>query len=292
MERGWAIKFVLAPTLVALFLSHAATAEPQPAPAEIVHIPAWRLACRLINDGLFEEAAWTHLPSIGVKYIFMSVPPRDQVEATRERLSAHGLKALVLRGDADLSKNSAVDVLAGQLAICEELGVKFMFLSIKGHWPDKETVYARLRRAGEAARKHGVVIALETHPELGTNADIHLQTMKAINHPNVRVNFDTGNITYYNKNTDAATELKKIIKYVATVEIKDHSGKFETWDFPTLGKGAVDIPAVLRILRENRFAGPITIEVEGVKGVSRNEAQTKSDIAASVKYLRSLAKFD
>jgi len=61
--------------------------------------------------------------------------------------------------------------------------------------------------------------------------------MRRINHPNVRVNFDTGNITYYNNKADVVAELKKIIDYVATVELKDHNGQDLTWNFPALGHG-------------------------------------------------------
>ena len=127
---------------------------------------------------------------------------------------------------------------------------------------------------------------------MGTNGDVHLETMKQIDHPNIRVNFDAANITYYNKNTDACTELKKIIDYVATVELKDHNGEYETWNFPTLGTGVVDIPGVLKILKEHNYAGPITMEVEGIKGVEWDEATTKKAIADSAAYLRSLGKFD
>jgi inosose dehydratase len=108
----------------------------------------------------------------------------------------------------------------------------------------------------------------------------------------VRVNFDTGNIHFYNRGTDAPTELGKIIDYVATVELKDHNGEYESWHFPALGRGRVDIPAVLRILRAHRYAGPITIEIEGVRGVARSQAEIEKDIADSVAYLRSLAAFE
>ena len=115
--------------------------------------------------------------------------------------------------------------------------------------------------------------------------------MEKINHPNIRVNFDTANIHYYNKNTDAPTELKKIIDYVATVEIKDHNGEYEGWYFPALGEGIVDIPEVLRILDEHGYTGPITMEIEGIKGIEWDEATTKKNIAISAAYLRSLHKF-
>ena len=115
--------------------------------------------------------------------------------------------------------------------------------------------------------------------------------MKQINHPNVRMNFDTGNIHFYNRETDAAAELLKIIDYVATVELKDHSGKYKEWNFPALGRGVVDFPKVLRILREHGYAGPMTVEVEGVKGIEMNEAETKRYVAQSVDYVRSLGRF-
>ncbi len=251
--------------------------------------PTNLLACRLTNYGNFQDAAWTHLPSIGIKHVFMNVPPPDQVEAVRKRLADHGfLKVVVLQGRADLSRPSCIDELAVQLETCEKMGVNYMFLSPKHPGVSKEAACDRLRRAGQIAKKHGVTIALETHPDLGTNGDVHLETMKQINHPNIRVNFDTGNITYYNKNVNAPAELEKIIDYVATVELKDHSGRYQEWGFPALGKGVVGIPGVLRILKKRGYTGPLVIEIEGVQGIERNETEIKKDIADSAAYVRSL----
>lgn len=249
------------------------------------------LVCRLASYGKYEEAAWTHLPSLGVHYVFLNVPAPDQVEATVKRLADHNLKPLVMRGSADLSSASAVDELAVQLATCEKMGVKYMFLSPKHGDAPKEVAYEKLRVAGDIAKQHGVIIALETHPDLGTNAAVHLETMKAVNHPNVRVNFDTGNISFYNKDTDAAAELKKIIDYVATVEFKDHSGGFETWEFPILGTGAVKFPEIVETLKAHGYTGPVTLEFEGTKGIELTEAQTKDAIAQSIAYIRSLGTF-
>ena len=249
------------------------------------------LACRLANYGKYQQSAWTHLPSIGVHYIFISVPAPGEVAAVQKRLTDSRLTPLVMRGDTDLGRPSSVDEIAVQLATCEKMGVKYMFLSPKHSGVSKEVACERLRRAGDVARKRGVTIALETHPDLGTNANVHLETMKRISHPNVRVNFDTGNITFYNKDRNAVTELKKIIDYVATMELKDHSGQYQTWNFPTLGQGVVDFPGVLRVLKEHRFQGPITMEVEGVAGAPMSEEQTKKYVADSVRYLKSLAVF-
>lgn len=249
------------------------------------------IGVRILSYGNFQESAWTHLPAMDVKYIFIPVPPADQVADMIKKLNDHNLKVLVMRGEADLTQDACIQQLEEQFKVCSQMGVHFLFLSAKRHETPKEVVYDRLHRAGDIAEKYNVTIVLETHPDLGTNGDIQIETMKAINHPRVRVNFDTGNITYYNQNTDAVTELKKSIPYVATVEFKDHTGEVETWNFPALGQGKVNFPEILKILKEHHYNGPITIEFEGIKGVELNEDQIKQAIESSVKYLRSLSCF-
>ncbi|NUM54516.1 MAG: TIM barrel protein [Candidatus Hydrogenedentes bacterium] len=253
--------------------------------------PARPLACRLASYGKFESAAWSHVPEVGVKHLFLNVPEPDQVEQTLTRLAQHSLTPLVMRGSADLSEASSVDALAVQIATCQKMGVGYMFLSPKHANAPKEVAYEHLRKAGDVARAHNVVLSLETHPDLGTNGAIQLETMKAINHQNVRVNFDTGNITYYNRGRNAVDELKTIVDYVATVEVKDHNGGFETWEFPPLGKGVVDFKGVFGVLDACGYAGPVTLEFEGTQGVNLDEEQTKHAIEESVAYLRTLGTF-
>jgi sugar phosphate isomerase/epimerase len=289
----------------------AAAQESQPA-AKATHLTN-PLAIRIMNYGKYQQTAWTHLPSIDMHYLFLSAPMPDQVTLVTKLLAEHHLRPLVFRGytdpghatgvgscfyqdyerKADLGPASSIDQLAARLAVCKQMGVKYLFLSQHHTGLTKEETYERLHRLGEIAKKHGATIVLETHQDLGNNAAVHLETMKRVNHPNVRVNFDTGNITFYNKNTDAVTELKKIIDYVATVELKDHNGQYRVFNFPALGKGVVDFPAVLKVLEEHHFQGPIVLEVEGVtlNGVPMTEDQTKQFIAESVRYIQSLGDF-
>ncbi|MCX7428876.1 MAG: sugar phosphate isomerase/epimerase [Planctomycetia bacterium] len=254
--------------------------------------PKNMVAIRLASYYDAEPEALSHAASCGFKYVFMNIVAPDKVEETKERLAKHGLKVAVFRGDTDLSRPGSVDELAGQLATCQKMGVHYMFLSPKHTGVSKEVAIERLKKIGEVAKKCDVVIGLETHRDLGTNGDVHVETMKAINHPNIRVNFDCGNITYYNKGTDAVTELKKCIDYVGTFEIKDHNGEYETWNFPVLGTGVVDIPGVVKLLGQHGYTGPITLEIEGVQGVKRSKDEIKKEIAASADYVRSLGLLD
>ncbi len=249
------------------------------------------LGVRILSYGNFQEKAWEHLHSIGIKYIFIPIPPPEEVNSILNKLQQYDLKVLVVRGDVDLTKDTYLQQFEEQFETCKKLGAKYMFISAKRGETPKEIIFERLKKAGTLAEKYDITIVLETHPDLGTNGDIQVETMRAINHPRVRVNFDTGNITYYNQNTDAVTELKKSIPYVATVEFKDHTGEFETWNFPPLGKGKVNFPEILKILKEHHYKGPITIEFEGIKGVELSEIEIKQAIETSVNYLRSLNCF-
>lgn len=274
------------------FLKAAGAAATLPLLASsLVAAHARPLACRLSSYGKFQDAAWTHLPAIGIKYLFLSVPAPAEIEQTLSRLARHALTPLVLRGEADLSMPSSVDTLSSQLGTCQKMGVRYLFLSPKHGNAPKETAYKHLREAGDIAQSLGVTISLETHPDLGTNGDVHLETMKAVNHPNVRVNFDTGNITYYNRDRNAVDELRKVVDYAATVELKDHNGAFETWVFPPLGEGIVDFKGIIQVLDEHDYAGPVTIEFEGIKGTELDEAATKRAIEGSVTYLRTVGSF-
>lgn len=253
--------------------------------------PPLRLACRIANYGAYQDAAFGHIKKMGLKYVFMSVPKPEEVEETLAQLAEHELEVLVVRGNTNLSTEESVTELAEQITTCKRLGVRYMFLSPKHNDTPKEEVFDRLRRAGDIAAEHDVFIVLETHPDLGTNGDVHVATMRAINHPNIRANFDTGNITFYNHDTDAVSELKKCMDYVVTVEVKDHNGEFESWSFPALGEGVIDFPAFFRVLREHNYAGPVTLEVEGIKGVEWTLADIKKAMEDSVAYLRSIESF-
>jgi hypothetical protein len=61
----------------------------------------------------------------------------------------------------------------------------------------------RLRGVGDMAQKYGVTVILETHPPLFPNGDVGIATMQKVNHPAIRINYDTANMYFYNENIDA-----------------------------------------------------------------------------------------
>ncbi len=246
------------------------------------------IACRLASYGKFQDRAWSHLPEIGIRLIEMPVPAIGEHKDVKKRLADHGLHVSSFQALCDVSKPEAVEIMRPQLETCHAFGVQICFLSAKAGETDKSAVYKRLEAIGDEAGKLGVTVAMETHPDLITNGDIAYQTMNAIDHPHVRVNFDTANIYYYNQGRTAVGELAKIIDEVISVHLKDTSGGYQEWNFPVLGTGVVDFPHIFQMLAARGFTGPYTMELEGTKGIERDEVAQLQYVADSASYLRTL----
>jgi len=153
---------------------------------------------------------------------------------------------------------------------------------------ERKIVVGHLRRLGETAEGVGVVLALETHKGPTENADAMLALMSEVDHPHVRLNFDTGNIGYYNAGVDPCDELEKVKDLVRNVHVKDNRGKPEDWYFPAVGDGgAVDFTRVRTILDSVGFQGPYTIEIEGILGEPEPGLEGRQErVARSAAHLR------
>jgi inosose dehydratase len=159
---------------------------------------------------------------------------------------------------------------------------------------ERRTVVDHLRRLGDTAANAGLTLALETHKGPTQNAQAMLRLMDKVAHPHVRLNFDTGNIAYYNQGFDPCAELDQVKHLVANVHLKDNRGGFEDWYFPAVGDGgSVDFARVRRILDGVGFSGPYTIEIEGIGGEAEPGDEGRQDrIARSVAHLRACGYFD
>jgi inosose dehydratase len=159
---------------------------------------------------------------------------------------------------------------------------------------ERRLVLANLARLGDVAGSLGMTIALETHKGPTQNAEAMLRLMDELGHPHVRLNFDTGNIAYYNEGFDPVAELEKVAPLVRNVHLKDNRGGLEDWYFPAVGEGgAVDFRRVREVLDAVGFAGPYTIEIEGIGGEPEPGLDVRTErVRKSVEHLRGCGFFD
>ncbi len=200
-------------------------------------------------------------------------------------------------GGADLRRAEGFATTAGRIRFAAATFGAEVAVSGAGQPRDaseREIVMGHLRRLGDLASGLGVLLTLETHQGPTQNAAAMLGLMAELDHPRVRLNFDTGNIAYYNRGLDPADELDRVKHLVGSVHLKDNRGGFEDWYFPSLGEGgAVDFRRVREILDGVGFTGPYTIEIEGIGGEPEPGPEARlARVARSVDHLRSCGYFD
>lgn len=248
-----------------------------------------QLACFPNSYGRFgAEAALDHLPSIGVYWLelpiknsgtpsFFKEEPlltdastRIDVDRVVTQIHAAGMHVC----SANISSGNIVDTAVldrtiRKLQLAKEAGVSRVVAGGGEAHSALETtrLHEHLRRLGDVAAELGITYCCETHPGAFQNATAMLRTLDAIQHPNVRVNFDTGNISFYNEGLDVLEELSAIVEFIGHVHLKDSRGRYQDWYFPALGDGgAIDFRAVLGQLRAAAYDGPVSLEIEGIQG--------------------------
>jgi inosose dehydratase len=216
----------------------------------------------------------------------------DTAQSFCEHLARHSVKISGCSvGGADIRTQEGLDLTERRIRFAARWFGVAVCITGAGQPVDEQeyqTVVKNLRRLGEIASENGITLALETHKGPTQNAEAMLSLMAAVDHPHVRLNFDTGNIAYYNRDADPCNELAKVKHLVRNVHLKDSRGGFEDWYFPAVGDGgAVDFLRVREILDSVGFAGPYTIEIEGIAGEPEPGIEGRqARIARSVTHLR------
>lgn len=246
-------------------------------------------ACRIASYGQYADEAWDHLPSLGIENIECHVCRTDsQRRDLRRRLDLSGLNITSFQCDCDIHRIDPGENMRPQLETCAEFQANIAFVSVRAEQLEMDEVAQRLRYVGDVAAGLGIAVVLETHPDLATNGSVALKTMQKVNHPNVRINFDTGNIYFYNRRRRTPDELAIILDFVSAVHLKDTTGRYKAFEFPALGDGVVEFPEVFAMLDRREFPGPYTLELEGVEGQSYTRQERLEMVEKSVDYLRAI----
>ena len=253
-------------------------------------MPENLLSTRPGSYGKAAGRAYEEMEKIGLKHVEVCIGHPSQLAEEREKYEAHGISAATLSGQINVQSPTCALEFEPWAAACQASGAKHMFVSVKRDNLPAKVAFARLYECGEIAKQYGFTICMETHPDMITNMDVALETMKGVDHPNVRVNYDTANILYYNEGVDGIEELKKILEYLGAIHLKESNGKFKTWYFPTFGdeQGIVDFEQTFGLPNERGFHGPFTMEIEGCEGEDFSEEDYIKRMTDSVEHLREL----
>jgi len=139
--------------------------------------------------------------------------------------------------------------------------------------------------------EYKIAIGIHPHGPVGKgkmhhwySAEVILAAVKDHN-PLIGSCLDTGHLIradQLGKKLDPAEQIRKMGKRNFGIHLKDHDNKRRT--DVVIGKGVLDVPAVVAALREVKFPGMISIEYEA------NPDEPTADVAACIEVFKSAAK--
>jgi 3-oxoisoapionate decarboxylase len=150
-----------------------------------------------------------------------------------------------------------------------------------------------LKEAAHAAEDQDVVLALENHIDF-TSAEV-VRILDAVASDNLRVNFDTGNcLRLFEDPVDAAARLAPYTVSTHTKDIATRrkggspSDNFTWWPACPAGEGVIDMPGVVKALKDGGFDGSLALEVDLI-GEQWAALPEEEIVTRSLAYLRTLA---
>ena len=108
---------------------------------------------------------------------------------------------------------------------------------------DDDEVARRVASLIPMLEENNLILVLETHgKEHGTGEKL-ARIVRKIGSARVKLNYDTANVIFYG-GVNPVQDLKTCLAETAYIHIKDKGGRDDVWDFPALGKGHIDFPAI------------------------------------------------
>ncbi len=169
------------------------------------------------------------------------------------------------------TRPEALEDLRRHVDVARALGARVMRICAGGRrtrtlpWAEhRALLLPLLARAADHAAREGVVLAIENHIDL-TAAELR-ELLTTLDHPALGVCLDTGNTLRMLEDPLAVTDA--LAPFVRATHVKDvaaHRGSprdFAFWPSVPLGRGLIDLPAVLARLRAAGFDGLLALEID------------------------------
>ena len=252
------------------------------------------IACRPGCYDLSLPEAMVVLKGTGIDNVELNPPDDNDYDGLAGLAADAGMNISSLSTGTKVDDPEQVAALERIIEGAAHIRTRIIFLAASVKKATYDEGIEALKGLAEKARQARVVLSVETHVPFGHNGDTARRTVETVKSEGLGHNFDTANIYYYNpKGIDTVKELKKVLPYARSVHLKDSAkGEPGSFDFPVLGEGIVDFPEVFRLLDNQGFTGPYTLELEGplVSGLSVKQRTEK--VKACLDYLRQIDAMD
>ncbi len=151
-----------------------------------------------------------------------------------------------------------------------EIGIPVVNCGPGGKSDDEESLQQTIDSLGKLAamaERYGVTLCVKAHVGCAMyNTPTSLRVLEAIQSPNFGLDMDPSHIHRANENPVEA--LAAVVKRIKHVHIRDCAGRERGPGKPEMqanGRGDIDLLGYIRVLQENKYTGPVDLEVIGAK---------------------------
>jgi L-ribulose-5-phosphate 3-epimerase len=213
-------------------------------------------------------------------------------EQVARRLSDQNLTLSSVSAHSNLTTVEGVAHLARaiELAPLIHAGIINTYIGVRRSDPKTLlTFVSNLDPLADQAEAQGVTIAIEVYGDLMSTGRMAAEVIRSINHPAVRMIYDTANVkTYGGIWAQDNDDLLDAIPLIVNMHLKDKLGGPGDLNYPPIGEGNVDFRHVLSILQRGGYRGPVSIEIEFQNGVWPERAAIDSAVTGSVGRMQAL----
>lgn len=223
------------------------------------------------------------------EHVFPTMP-FSQLCAIRDKLRKAGLVPFSMSGHCNLMDASRMPDFEDNIQLAGFFGCQYIVSSIgEAHLEDRasagnDAVARNLTNVLPRLAENNLTLVLEIHGEHGTGAAID-DIVQRVNSPRVRINYDTANAVFYG-GVNPEEDLKACMHNIAYVHLKDKAGAQKEWNFPALGQGDINFPAIFEALEKAGNPSPFSIEIEFTQNGPKNLAEIDRAVQNSCNYLK------
>ncbi len=262
-----------------------------------------KLGCNTVVFGGFDlRTALEHVAFAGYAHVELAAisgmcehveanADAPEIRRVSELVAGHGLTPTAIEaGAADRERLELI------FAVAEQLGVSIVNIGSGGTSDDEESTVRAIANIADLAKLaggHGVRLAVKPHVGQAIyDSRTALRLMSEVDEEALGLNFDPSHL--YRAGEDPEDVAIAWGGRIVTCHIRDCASRERAVGPPETqipGRGAVDLPAVLRALRTVGYSGPMNLEVIGTTKYSLPRAMGVA--AESRGYLhRCLAELD
>ena len=227
---------------------------------------------------------WTEhvFPGMSFSYLY----------SVKDRLKHANLVPFSMSGHTNLMDTERIPDFVANIRLASFFGCDYIVSSIgEAHLKDKavvsnDEVAEHIRALLPHLEEYHLTLVLENHGEHSTGKIIK-GIVDLVNSPRVQINYDTANVIYF-ADTNPVDDIPTCIDKIGYMHIKDKIGGQHEWNFPALGKGTVDFPAIFSMLEKAGNTCPLSIEIEFTSAGSSSLAEVNKAVLDSHDYLEHL----